>query len=319
MPFPTTVSVLQAPGIPGDFASQNTRQSALSGPGGLVAGPAGVTVANFAWIASSPTDPDNAGTIVNSFGSGPVSGFVHREQQALITAFLAETSNLVPQGFGVNLLTTGDFFVKNTGANLATVGMKAYANLATGAVTFAATGSPTAGGTSTSSTIATVSSTFTGSISGSILTVTSAPSNTLYPGAIITVGAASGTQVISQISGAAGGIGTYAISIPEQSVASGTAFTATYGIVTIGGTVTTFFGVGETLTGSGVTAGTQITSLIPGTGGVGGAGTYVVSPAQVIGSATPINASAINVETKWIAMSAGAAGETIKISSYPLG
>lgn len=318
MPFPTTVSVLQAPGIPGDFASQNTRQSALSGPGGLVAGPAGVTVANFAWIASSPTDPNNAGTIVNSFGAGPVSGFVHREQQALITAFLAESGNLVPQGFPVNLLTTGDFFVKNSGANLATVGMKAYANLATGAVTFAATASPTAGGTSTGSTITATTATFTGSISGSILTVTTTPSNPLYNGAIITVGAASGTQVIAQLSGTPTGIGTYAISIPEQSVAAGTAFTATYGILAVLGTVTPFYGIGETLTGGGVTAGTQITAL-PNTGaGSGGLGNYVVSPSQTIGAGN-INASAINVETKWIAMSAGAAGETIKISSYPLG
>ena len=69
------------------------------------------------------------------------------------------------------------------------------------------------------------------------------------------------------------------------------------------------------LTGTGVTAGTVITALLTGTGG---AGTYVVSPSQTVGS-TAINVSANQVETKWFARSTGAPGELVKISSWPLG
>jgi hypothetical protein len=72
--------------------------------------------------------------------------------------------------------------------------------------------------------------------------------------------------------------------------------------------------VGQTLSGSGVTAGTYISAL--GTG-AGGLGTYYVSPSQTVGSITITFAQ--NVETKWYAMSGGQPGELVKISSHPLG
>jgi hypothetical protein len=137
-------------------------------------------------------------------------------------------------------------------------------------------------GTSTASTIATTTTTFTGSIAANVLTVTTAPSNPLVAGTILTgTGVTAGTQVQNQLTGTAGGIGTYAVSI-SQTVAS-ESLSGTYGTMTIGGTVAgSPYAVGQTITGGTVSAGTQITALGTGTGG---AGTYFVSPSQTVASA----------------------------------
>lgn len=57
--------------------------------------------------------------------------------------------------------------------------------------------------------------------------------------------------------------------------------------LTVGGTVTGTFAIGQTIYGSGVTAGTYITALGTGTGG---AGTYTISASQTVAS-TAINSS----------------------------
>jgi hypothetical protein len=66
-----------------------------------------------------------------------------------------------------------------------------------------------------------------------------------------------------------------------------TASTISGTTLTIGGTVVAGFKVGDTITGTGVTAGTTITALGTGTGG---AGTYTVSASQTVAS-TAINVS----------------------------
>lgn len=312
MPFQTQVGQ-PAYAVAGDFCDANPRWTVDAGPGGLVAGAAGVAVARFAW-AVAPLDADGSPTIVNNFGSGPVSGFVHREQQALFTQYLQEVSTVVPSGLPLTLFSGGGFWVTNSGATEAQYQQKAYANLATGLVTFAATGSPSTGGTGTASSIAASTYSVTGSISGNILTVSAVSSGTIYPGSTFSgTGVATGTTIVSQISGTAGGIGTYYVSIPEQTVAS-TTLSGTYGTLTVGGTVTGSFGVNDPITGTNVVAGTYITALISGTGG---AGTYAVSNNTVV-SSTSISAVG-NVETKWYAMSAGAPGELVKISNHQLG
>jgi hypothetical protein len=137
------------------------------------------------------------------------------------------------------------------------------------------------GGTSTASTIASeTSGNFTASIAGNVLYVTTTPTTPLVPGAIVTgSGVTADTQIVNQLSGAAGGIGEYAVT-QTQSVTSET-MTATWGLMTIGGTVGGSFSIGQTVTGTSVTSGTQITALGTGTGA---AGTYIVSPAQAISS-----------------------------------
>lgn len=149
--FQTQVGINPAPAVAGDFSDTNPRSSVDAGPGGLVAGPAGVTVGRFAWWSPSIVDADGAPAVVNSFGSGPVTGFVHRDQQSYITNYLADSSMLILAGIQMYLMSSGGFWVKNDGAGFANFGQKAYANFADGKATFAATGLATSGAAATGS------------------------------------------------------------------------------------------------------------------------------------------------------------------------
>lgn len=135
MSFQTQVNTYQAPAVAGDFASINPRATAVAGEGALTAGAAGVVIGNFAWS-------DANGVVLNT-GTGAPTGFVHRETQALITAFLAESGLIIPQGLPVTLYTAGDFWVKTTTA--ATPGQKIFANLTTGAAQTGAAGATIGG------------------------------------------------------------------------------------------------------------------------------------------------------------------------------
>lgn len=313
MSFQKTVSTQPAPAVAGDFASANPRASVLAGPGGLVAGAAGLTIGRFAWLSMSSVDSNDAPAVANNNGSGIPAGFVHREQQGLITTYLSESGMVIPAGFQCTLMDIGDFWCVNSGATEATVGMKAYANFADGQVTFAATGAP--GTASATGSIAANTSSVTGSIADDIMTVTAVGSGTVVPGTTISgTGVATGTKVLSQVTPllageAAGGIGRYVVSIPEQTVAS-TTISGTYGTFTAASGLSGAFGVGDTLTGTGISATTTITALGTGTGGLG---TYIVDVNTVVASTT-ITAG-ISVETKWICRSPGLTGELVKISS----
>lgn len=384
--FPSQVNGVQAPAVAGDFADRNPRVSVDAGPGGFVAGALGVAVGLFAWA-------DASALTVSNTGAGAPTGFVSRAQQALIPNYqyaspqFPESSQLIPSGMPVTLHSAGGFWVKNTGAGAVTIGMKAYANNATGAISFAATGSPTAGGSSTSASIAIITCTggsiavnsVTASIAGQVMTVSAVgtgalcagmvisgtgivPNTTILnqltgtagstgtytvsvsqtvasttvttpghstltvaagvtgtwlPGQTLTAGAAAGTTIIGAISGT-GGAGTYGVTI-SQTVGA-TNITANGGTLTVGGTVTGTFAPGDLLTGSGVTAGSYILGSSAGyplLTGTGGAGTYWVSASQTLAAQTiGVNA---NTETKFIAISAGAAGELIKMTSHLMG
>jgi hypothetical protein len=319
MPFPNQVNVQPGPAVEGDFASTNPRYTVDAGPGGLVAGPAGVTVGRFAWVSDLTIDTDNAPATANNFGTGMPAGFVHREQQGLNTTYLAEASMVVPQGFPITLFNGGDFWVKNAGTTQALVGMYAYANYADGRVTFGVSNQANIGlnsinTASVTGTIAAGSINFSGFISGNVLTVTGSVSGTIVVGGTLTggTGMAAGTQIIGQLSGTPGGVGTYALNIPEQTVNNGSnsvIITETYGVLNVTA-VTGTVGVGDVLSGTGITVGTTITAL--GTGS-GGTGTYIVNITQTVSSSTWTVAT--NIQTKWIAMSAGNAGELVKISN----
>ena len=306
------VNVVPAPGVPGDFCDANPRYSAVSGPGGFVAGPGGVQAGGFCWALPGYLDVDSGPQVVVGYGSGPVMGFVHREMQGILTSPFTAASLVVPQGFMVTPMSAGGFWALNSGATQCVFGMKAYANYANGLITFAATGSPS-GATSTSYTIAAETFSWTGSINGNVLTVASGGSGTIVAGAVISgTGVTTGNSIGRQISGTAGGAGSYSLAYSEETAVASTTIGGTYGLFTAGGTVTGTFGVGQTLSGTGVTAGTAITQLGTGTGG---AGTYYVNTTQTASSGTVT--AATNVETSWIARSGGLAGEVVKISNIP--
>jgi hypothetical protein len=315
MPFPNQLQTYQGIGVQGDFASANpNRFTLIAGQGAFVSGPNGLGVGLFSWV-------DYATGVANNYGNGPVSGFVHREQQGLITVFLAETSMLVPPGNQVTIHSSGDFLAKNAGTTAAVPGMKAYANYATGAVTFAATGNPPTGAVVTGA-IATNTATFTGSIAvpatpanaPGVMTVTAIGSGVLTNGAVITglTGVATGTTIVGQLTGTTGGIGTYEVSIPQTVVSS--SGTATNGTLTVTAVASGSLAVGQVITGSGVTTGTTITQLGTGTGGTG---TYYVNISETVASETLTVLG--GVETKWTAFSFGQPGELVKISSTAQG
>ncbi|WP_048996413.1 structural cement protein Gp24 [Burkholderia multivorans] len=137
--FQSQVNYTWAPAVEGDFASTNPRAVVLAGEGELVAGAGGVTVGRFAWA-------DANGNVTNA-GTGAPTGFVHREQQALITVFLAKSSMVIPQGLAVTLHSAGDFWARTS--TPATVGQKVFASNTDGSVQTAAAGATVAGYTET--------------------------------------------------------------------------------------------------------------------------------------------------------------------------
>ncbi len=302
-------------GIAGDMASNNPIATFDAGPFGLVAGSAGVTVGRFAWV-TNPLDSNGAPAIANSFGAGNVAGLVPRWNAASNATYLSDAGMTVLPGYGVALVTGGDWIVKNEGTTQATRGMKAYANFLTGAVSFAASGSPTTGASATGSSIAASTFSVTGSIAGNILTVSAVGSGTVYPGATISgTGIATGTQVQQQISGTAGGVGAYYVSIAEQTVAS-TTVSGTYGTLTVGTITTGAFAVGNTLNATGsVVAGTQVTASITGSGGTGA--TMVVNNNNVVSS--QVISAVSNVETPFYALHSALAGEMVKVAAAVAG
>ena len=311
--FQKQVNSQPAPAVEGDFCSTNPRYSVNAGPGGIVAG-SSLIVGRAAWVYP-PLDGDNFPAVANSFGSGNITGILHREQQALFTAYLQETSMQVPAGFNVTLMASADLWVKNNGSTNAQVGQKAYANFADGKFSFAATGAASAGATSTG-TIAAETGSWTGSIAGNIMTVAGAVTGLVVPGGILSgTNVITGTQVLSQISGTANGDGTYYVS--TYGTVASTTISETYGLFTAVSGLTGTYAVGDVLAGSGgggVTAGTKITGFGTGTGGLG---TYYVQTTQTVTSSSIT--SVLNVETPWIAMSAGNVGDLIKISRISLG
>jgi hypothetical protein len=310
MPFPSIINSGPAPAVEGDFCDANPRSSVNAGPFGLVAG-TNCIIGRFCWT-TAPTDFDGFPAIVNSNGVGPVTGFLHREMQGTTTAFLQEYGMTVVPGIAVTLSKSGGYWVKNRGTTQALPGQYAYANYADGSAYFAAAGSGLSA--SVTGAIAASTASVTGSISNNVLTVTAVGSGTLVPGGTLSgTNVATGTQITSQISGTTGGIGVYLVSIPEQTVAS-TPISETYGTFTVSAVLSGVLGIGDVLSGTGVTTGTVITALGTGTGG---AGTYIVSPTQTASSTTVT--AGTSVQTKWVCMSSGLPGELVRISSTPNG
>lgn len=304
--FPNTVNLRQAPGVEGDFYGANPRRNVLAGEGQIVAG-SNVFAGRFAWL-------DPSGTLANCNGTGLPAGMVGRSQQGLITTFLSETTLQVMPGMGLTLYNGADLYVRNSGSTITKLGDKAYANYSTGLIRFGAANAPTAGASGSASSIAAgPTTTATGSITDTTMTLTGSIVGTFVAGGTISgTNVTSGTTIIRQLTGTTGGVGTYQVSVP-QTVPS-TTITETYGVLTVGGTVTGTFAVGGILSGTNVVAGTTITQFGTGTGG---AGTYYVSNATVVAS-TAISETT-DIETKWSAESVANPGELVKFSSSTYG
>lgn len=136
MPFPNTVNYNWPVGYPGSFASNNPRRSAIPGPLGYRAGASGVTIGAFGWVQADGVTVLNA-----AVGTEAPTGFVLRDQTALITGYLAESTMTLNVGFNVELMTGGDYFAVS--ATAATPGQAVYASLTTGAIKTGTGAAPT--------------------------------------------------------------------------------------------------------------------------------------------------------------------------------
>ena len=137
--FPNTVNLTQAPAVEGDIATLNPRHILPGAAGAWVAGSGGITIGRFAWGDLTSTDS----VLVNNANSGAPTCIVGRTFGATqITTYLAETGQVISQGFPVSTpLIGGEVWVKNTNSSAASVvGQKAFAKLADGTVQFAAAG-----------------------------------------------------------------------------------------------------------------------------------------------------------------------------------
>jgi hypothetical protein len=138
MAFQREVHIFPAPGIIGGLASLNPVATVDAGPGGLTAGTAGVYVGRFAWntyaIAGGPGRANNNTAVFRA-----PDGFIHNEQQGLITDFMGRNSMLVPGGLNITEIQRGDFWARNQ-LTEAVRGNKVYANVLDAQITTAATG-----------------------------------------------------------------------------------------------------------------------------------------------------------------------------------
>jgi hypothetical protein len=317
MSFQKTVNANLAPGIAGDFASTNPRHNVLGGPLGLICGSAGVACGYFGW-----TDVATGTTVTNS-GAGKPIGFVHNAHQALITTYLGEATLVVPGGFMMgDLFDSGDFWATNGASTVAVPGQKVFVDNTTGKIAaLAAAGTVQIGG-NISGNITAASGNFTATIAPnlnnagpgtgpSVMNVAAVTDGLLYPGATLSgSGVTSGSIVINQLNGNIGGVGNYTVT-PNQTVAN-TTIEATYGNLTVSAVNSGAVTVGQTLQGSGITVGSQISAKI-------NTNSYVINPSQAVANITAGNVSGATESDWYVANgSFGAPTEVIKITvRYP--
>ena len=120
---------------------------------------------------------------------------------------------------------------------------------------------------------------FTGTGSSTNLTVTAVTGYISVGDVIAGTGIPSGTTISSQSSGTTGGAGVYVTS--QATTASAAALTSTSFVVDVTAVATGTLAIGQEITGAGVTAGTFITALGTGSGGIG---TYTTTKQQSVAS-----------------------------------
>lgn len=281
--------------VAGDFASANPRTSVVGGPGQYVAPAAGTNVGMFAWF-----DP-TTGLATNYYKPGAFLGFVHRENNGLITQFLGISTVQVVPGNMVTGLSMGDFYGLFAGG--ATVGQKVYANPTTGALTAAVTGGTVTGSYTGTTVTSNVMTTTDANLTGTAAAVGQLVSGgTLPEGTYIASsgGTGSGTHLwnLANVNGAAIPNQTafasseYGIQETNFVVASSVPVDSTFtGAIAVTGILTVSGGVtgGPVVAGQFVTdtagnipanANAQILSQITGT--AGGNGTYQLSYAPLV-------------------------------------
>ncbi len=324
MPFQKQVNNYQAPGSLGAIASMNPLATVVAGPGGLVAGTAGVLVGRFAWntypVAGGPGLAQNMCQISSTEAPRVPDGFICNQQQGLITIWLDSESLGVPHGVMVTEHERGDFWAQSTMSE-AVLGNKVFANLVTGQALAAAAGATPANYSGTPAVIkGTVAS-----LTNNTMTITAVTSGVVAPGQLVVGKNIPQGTYISSLGTSTGGTGTVFLtrnatalftaqdlttSVPEAYGAfSGTASFAT-DVMTVESVVAGALVEGQLVTSAGVAAGTYIVSQLTGT--PGGLGTYELSTSPGTITTQAVTATSW-IETDWYVKSAGNVMDLIKI------
>ncbi len=148
--------------------------------------------------------------------------------------------------------------------------------------------------TSSASTIAagTATNCTAGSIAGYTLTVGGSVTGAFVVGGKLSgTGVTTDTEIVRQLTGSAGGAGTYVVD-KLQTVTS-TTITQTYGLLTIAAMSSGTMYLGSVISGGTTAAGSRITAQVSGT--TGGLGTYVVSGGAQTVTATTISSGPLAV------------------------
>ena len=149
MAFQTTAYITPPIGFPGGSAGGNKVSTAIPPtPNGFTAGAAGVTIGRWVWT-------DANGACLNT-GTGKPTGFLHRGNKTIISAYMAESNYVIHAGRGIDApATQGDFLALATNAVTFTPGTqyKAFAKLSDGTTAAFVAGSANAGYVETSFTI----------------------------------------------------------------------------------------------------------------------------------------------------------------------
>ncbi len=333
--FQQNVGLYPAPGVWGQRASMNPSATVDAGPFNLTAGVLGATVGKFGWQVLTAS---TMLSVVNNYSpTAPVipDGFIANEINALITTWLGPNGLVIPAGYPVTLYNRGDFWAKTVYADAA-VGNKVFANLYSGDVYPAATGTfPTATvGSAAVITGSTVLGSYTltltaNVVSGTVMSgqqITGPGINTTFP-CYIDVG---GTASLPLATGAGN---TQTLFLTEPATSTQTAQTYnTVANVGIGGatvtactctssvtmTITTFTGtiaVGQIVVPSAtVPANTYVAAAgslsLPATSGTG-----TITLSQATTGATSTCAMSAWIETPWYFNSAGNVGDLCKIGT----
>lgn len=118
--------------------------------------------------------------------------------------------------------------------------------------------------------------TFTATGTGTSFAVTSVTGHISKGDTVTGTGVPGGTTILAQLSGPAGGAGTYTTS--QATTAGSASCTASSNVLNVTADTDNSIAVGQTVVGAGVAAGVVITALGTGAGGIG---TYVTSSAQI--------------------------------------
>jgi hypothetical protein len=281
--FQTFVNLNNPLGVEGDFASANPRATVLTNDGGsLIAGPNGVTVGQFAWIAAD-------GRTVSNSGQYPAQpdGFVHRDQQGLLTQYLQAAGRLIPPGFPVTLMRAGDFLDKNTGPSSITRYSTLYTSYIDGSLQTASATAGSVTATLGSTNTASLGATFTGtaSVASTSLVVTAVTGLISIGDTVSGSGITDVPTIIAQTAGTTGAAGTYTLSKAE---------TCTGGTVTCFGSVvnvtavSTYISIGDSITHASYPASNTITGQTSGTTGSTGVYTTAVRGTAYVASAVAV-------------------------------